>query len=151
MHWEAADSGGKKVPLQTPSLVNSGRYSVRWIRYWEARKFRGPENPALCCRPTFVYLCVCVQLSVFVCVCRHRLWSRSLLVHRSFLSLLTYSPSPLLLWYALNSFSFREFQWTGEWLWGQLMSPGQGYTLVDSSPYNKWALVIRARPGETLL
>ena len=27
--WEAADSGRKKVPLPTPSLVNSGRHSVR--------------------------------------------------------------------------------------------------------------------------
>ena len=82
--WKAASSAGRRVPLLVPSLVSSGR------------KLRGPENPALCCRPTFVCPCVCLRLSVFVlcvlalslvsfrvccvCVCRHCIWSRSLLV-----------------------------------------------------------------------
>ena len=73
-----------RVPLLIPSLVSSGQ------------KLRGPENPVLCCWPTFVCLGVCLQLSVFVlcvpalslvsfrvcfvCVCWHCLWSCSLLV-----------------------------------------------------------------------
>ena len=84
VRWKAASSAGMRVPLPIPSLVSSGR------------KLRGPENPALCCRPTFVCPCVCLRLSVFVlcvsalslvlfhvcfvCVCQHCLWSCSLLV-----------------------------------------------------------------------
>ena len=63
---KAAGSVERGVPLLIPSLVNSGRYSVRKTMYREAKEFRGPENPVLCCRPTFVYPCVCLRLSAFV-------------------------------------------------------------------------------------
>ena len=66
--WKAAGSAGRGVPLLSPTLVSSGRRSVRLTLYREARGLRGPENPALCCRPTFVCPCVCLRPSVFVCV-----------------------------------------------------------------------------------
>ena len=86
VRWKAASSAGMRVPLLIPSLVSSGR------------KLRGPENPALCCRPTFVCPCVCLWLSVFVYVPALSLVSFSSGSLFSFLSsdLFSFSPSSLI-------------------------------------------------------
>ena len=120
---EASERTGRQPALREGEFLS-------WSRVWWENS-GGPKTQR-CVVGRRLSVRVFVFGSLCLCVWRHCLWSRSLLVHRSLLSILTYSPSPLLLWPALNSYSLQEFQWTGEWLWGQLMSPGQGYTLVDS-------------------
>ena len=75
--WKAAGSAGRRVPLLSPSLVSSGRHSVPG-----GKKTQGARKPSAVLSAD-VCLSVCLSSALRVCVCRHCLWSRSLLVHRS--------------------------------------------------------------------
>ena len=147
--WKAAGSADRRVPLLIPSLVRSGRHSVRWTLYREARGLRGPENPALCCRLTFVCPCVCLRLSVFVCASIVSglvlFWC---IVLFSLFWLILFSSSslicPPLLFFLGVSVKRRTVV-------GAIdeSRPGLHSGRLWRS-YNKWASVTEARSGETL-
>ena len=75
--------GGKRIQgAQKPSAVLSANICLSVCLSSALRVF-ACQHLAIC---VFVYDSLCLR------VCRHCLWSRSPLVHRSLLSLLTYSP-----------------------------------------------------------
>ena len=113
------ESGGQWTPFGKVNLVLGGK------------RTQGTPKTQRCVVGQHMSVCVFVYAPPCLCVCRHCLWSRSLLVYRPLLSsdLLSFSHSSLICLLLLISSRVSVNRRT---VVGATDESGQGYTLANS-------------------